>query len=74
MINLIGLDGYSFQIDTDERIKLGMSEDSDLMYKCGVSCHLRNMMKQQIYNELNIDMDSDIAGVFDKFKESPLCK
>ena len=39
-----------------------------------VCSHLRNNIKQLIYNELNIDMDSDIAWVFDKFKESPLFK
>ena len=74
-VNLIGLDGYSFQIDTDERIKFGMFEDSDLTYlKYEVSCHLSNVIKQQIYDELNIDTHSEIDDVFDVFITSTLIR
>ena len=73
VLNLVGLDGYSFQIDTSRRFWLvGVS---DLMHlKCEVCQHLANNIKELIYNELNIDMDSDLGEVFYKFKESPLFK
>jgi hypothetical protein len=73
LVNLVGLDGYSFQIDTDERIKFGMFEDSDLMYlKHEVSCHLKNVIKQQIYHELSIDTRIEIDDVFDEMRKSTL--
>ena len=72
-VNLIGLDGYTFQIDTDERTKFGMFEDSDLMYlKYEVSCHLSNVIKQQIYDELSIDTHIEIDDVLDVMMTSTL--
>ena len=73
ILNLGGLDGYSFQIDS--RKEDWMDGVSDLMHLTGkVWSHLRNNIKKLIYNELNIDMDSHICAVFAKFQKSPLFK
>ena len=73
ILNLVGLDGYSFQIDTKR--EFWMDGVSDLIHlKSKVCSHLRNNIKEQIYNELNIPKDAEIGDVFDEFKESPLFK
>ena len=73
ILNLVGFYGYTFQIGS--RGEDWMDGASDLMHlKSKVCSHLRNKIKEQIYNEQNICMECDICAVLDKFQKSTLFK
>ena len=50
-----------------QKESFGWNGVSDLTHLRVKSVVIRNKSKERICNELNIDMDSDIGDVFDKF-------
>ena len=72
VINIVGLNGDSFNIDINESIY----NFTDLKMKiCG---HLKNTIQEQIYKDLNLDVNLGLGEVEDevfyKIEQSPLFK